>query len=145
QRDQWELANAGWMFAPCHLSLYSYQSRAALALAIENPHLSVTYYPLGCTGATIEVGMLGPQAARERPKSGNTTFPPTVRSQIEQLSGYLVSGNNPARRPDLILLTVGGNDLKFAGLVADLLISENPERDIVKRQGLVSDIAASRQ
>jgi hypothetical protein len=146
QRDLWEQANAGWMFAPCHLSLYSYQSRAALALAIENPHLSVTYYPLGCTGATIEAGMLGPQASRERPKSGNTTFPPTVRSQIEQLSGYLgLTGNNVARRPDLILLTVGGNDLKFAGLVADLLISENPERDIVKRQGLVSDVADSRR
>src|SRR5262245_23776612 len=59
QRDAWEAANAQWMFAPCHLSLYSYQARAALALAIENPSLSVTYYPVACTSPTISAGLLG--------------------------------------------------------------------------------------
>jgi hypothetical protein len=148
QRDEWEAANAEWLFAPCHLSLYSYQSRAAIALAAENPSLSVTYYPMGCTGATIREGMLGKQRARERPRRGGQTFPRDVSGQIEQLSSYLrVSGTNPnpARHPDLIFLTVGGNDLKFSGLVADLLIAEDPERGILRRQKLISGPADSRQ
>jgi hypothetical protein len=146
QRDEWEAANAEWQFAPCHLSLYSYQARAALELAIENPALSVTYYPLGCTGATIRNGLIGPQNARERPKRGGQIFPRTVRSQIDQLTGYLGgTGNNPARRPDLIFLTVGGNDLKFSGLVADLLVANDPERRILRDRSLISTVADSHQ
>jgi hypothetical protein len=148
QRDEWEAANAEWLFAACHLSLYSYQARAAIALAVENPSLSVTYYPMGCTGATIREGMLGRQRARERPRRRGQMFPRDVGGQTEQLSAYLgMVGNNPnpARRPDLILLTIGGNDLKFSGLVADLLITEDPERRILIRQKLISGPDDSRR
>jgi len=144
QRDAWEAANARWLFAPCHLSLYSYQARAALALAIENPTLSVTYYPMGCTGATIKDGLLGGQAARERPKRGGRPFPPRVNGQIEQLSSYLQVGGN-SRRPDLIFLTIGGNDLEFSGLVADILLLESRERRILIRQKLISTPADARR
>ncbi len=146
QRDQWEAANARWLFAPCHLSLYSYQARAAMALAIENPSLSVTYYPLACTGATIREGLLGSQLARERPKRAGRPFSARVSSQVEQLSSYLRMGeNNPARRPDLIFLTVGGNDLEFSGLVADILLVDSRERRILERQKLISTPTAARQ
>jgi hypothetical protein len=144
QRDAWEAANARWLFAPCHLSLYSYQARAALALAIENPTLSVTYYPMGCTGATIRDGLLGGQAARERPKHGGRPFPARVNGQIEQLSSYLQASGN-SRRPDLIFLTVGGNDLEFSGLVADILLLESRERRILIRQKLISTPADARR
>jgi len=148
QRDAWELANAKWLFAPCHRSLYGYQSRAAIALAIENPSLSVTYYPLGCTGATIREGMLGPQRARERPKAGTRTTPAMVPGQVQQLSSYLgMSANNPnpTRSPDLIFLTVGANDLNFSGLVADILITKDPERGILKNRRLIANPADARQ
>jgi hypothetical protein len=144
QRDAWETANARWLFAPCHLSLYSYQARAALALAIENPTLSVTYYPMACTGATIRDGLLGSQAARERPKRGGRPFPARVSGQIEQLSSYLQAGGN-SRRPDLIFLTVGGNDLEFSGLVADILLLESRERRVLMRQKLISTPADARR
>jgi hypothetical protein len=144
QRDAWEAANARWLFAPCHLSLYSYQARAALALAIENPTLSVTYYPMACTGATIRDGLLGGQAARERPKRGGRPFPARVSGQIEQLSSYLQAGGN-SRRPDLIFLTVGGNDLEFSGLVADILLVESRERQILVRRKLISTPADARR
>ena len=58
------------MSAACHRSLYGYQLRTALALAVENPHVAVTFLPLACTGATIENGLLGPQRARECPPTG---------------------------------------------------------------------------
>ena len=144
QRDAWEAANAHWMFTPCHLSLYSYQARAALALAIENPSLSVTYYPLACTGATIREGLLGSQKARERPKRNGRPFPATVSGQIEQLASYLQAGGNN-RNADLIFLTIGGNDLDFSGLVADILLVESRERRILDRQKLLSTPADARR
>jgi len=143
QRDAWEAANAQWMFTPCHLSLYSYQARAALALAIENPSLSVTYYPMGCTGATIRDGLLGSQLARERPTRNGRPFPAKVSGQIEQLSSYLQSGGNK-RVPDLIFLTIGGNDLDFSGLVADILLVESRERRILVQRKLISTPANAR-
>ena len=35
----WAQQSARWLSGPCHRSLYSYQMRTALALAIENSHL----------------------------------------------------------------------------------------------------------
>ncbi|MGH8734512.1 MAG: hypothetical protein ACREVB_12565, partial [Burkholderiales bacterium] len=59
--DAWARQSARWQSGPCHRSLYSYQMRAALGLAIENPHLAVTFIPLACSGATIPTGFLGSQ------------------------------------------------------------------------------------
>ena len=64
-----ELAALGalWFNSACHRSLYSYQTRTALALAVQYPHIAVTYLPLACTGATIADGLFGSQRARECP------------------------------------------------------------------------------
>ena len=43
---EWAQQSARWLRGPCHRSLYSYQMRTALALAIENPHLAVTFMGL---------------------------------------------------------------------------------------------------
>ena len=66
--------SALWFNSACHRSLYSYQTRTALALAVQYPHIAVTYLPLACTGATIADGLFGSQRARECPptKSGTT-------------------------------------------------------------------------
>ena len=55
----WARHGARWMSPLCYRSLYSYQVRTALALAIEQPHLAVTFLPLACSGASIEAGMFG--------------------------------------------------------------------------------------
>ena len=69
----WQRQSALWLNAACHRSLYSYQTRTALALAVQYPHIAVTYLPLACTGATIADGLFGAQRARDCPpsKSGN--------------------------------------------------------------------------
>src|SRR5262249_19050361 len=82
---KWNGMLAGWAFAGCHRSLYSHQTRVALALAIENPTLAVTYVPLGCTGATIASGLLDSQSARERPAFRGRIGPSIVEGQISQL------------------------------------------------------------
>src|SRR5690606_1261098 len=61
----WQRHNAQWSNAACHRSLYSYQTRTAIALAVRHPHIAVTFLPLACTGATIDQGLLGSQRARE--------------------------------------------------------------------------------
>jgi len=135
--EEWEKTRAGWMLRQCHRSMYGYQFRAALALAVENKEISVTYVPLGCTGATIKDGLLGRQPARERRWYGQQPEPKYVDSQISQLKAYLEPQQPGAavRKPDLIFLTVGANDIGFSGLVADVIFKNGAERNLIKRAG----------
>src|SRR5271169_1009052 len=55
--QDWARHGARWMNPACHRSLYSYQVRTALALALEQTHIAVTLIPLACTGAAIGPGM----------------------------------------------------------------------------------------
>src|SRR3954452_23713200 len=85
--SDWARQSARWESGPCHRALYSYQLRTALALAVESPHLAVTYIPLACSGATIGSGFLGNQGIRECPSPGtNAGCSGTVRSQVSQLT-----------------------------------------------------------
>src|SRR6185437_9478649 len=79
----WNKHGARWMSAACHRSLYGYQLRTALALAIENKQVAVTFLPLACTGATIETGLFGSQGFSDCPASGRCAG--TVPPQLEQL------------------------------------------------------------
>ena len=74
--SDWARQSARWMSGACHRSLYSYQMRTALALAVENPHIAVTYIPLGCSGATINAGFLDSQRASECPSPGTSAACP---------------------------------------------------------------------
>ena len=71
--DAWARQSARWHSGPCHRSLYGYQMRAALGLAIENPRIAVTFIPLACSGATIAAGFLGSQRITECPSPGTNT------------------------------------------------------------------------
>ena len=139
-RARWDAATAGWIFNPCHRSLYSYQARIALMLALQNPKISVTYLPLGCTGATIAEGLLDSQASRERPVRRGFKIGPVVEGQINQLQQYLLvtPQRGPFRPIDLLLLTVGANDIGFSELVANVIIEENPERNVALKTGVIS-------
>ena len=67
--SDWARQSARWMSGACHRSLYSYQMRTALALAVENPHIAITFIPLGCSGATINAGFLDSQRAQRMSQS----------------------------------------------------------------------------
>lgn len=107
--SDWARQSARWLSGPCHRSLYSYQLRTALALAIENPHLAVTFVPLGCSGATINAGFLNSQRARECPSPGTgAACSGTARAQIAELTELLTTARRQQadRRLDLVLLTI---------------------------------------
>jgi hypothetical protein len=146
---EWARHGASWMNAACHRSLYSYQLRTALTLAVENPHLAVTYLPLGCSGASIDDGLLGSQPANETMcgASGSGPCSSRVRGQVAQLGDTLARAqrHRPDRRLDLLLLSVGANDIGFSGLVANVIIHEGIERALFERTGIIKTVDQAQQ
>src|ERR1700681_3963892 len=143
----WQRQSALWVHFVCHRSLYSYQTRTALALAVQYPHIAVTYLPLACTGATIPDGLFGGQRARECPptKSGGTCQG-TVSAQLAELREALAAAKKrqPDRKLDLILLSIGANDINFSGLVADVIVDTPTERVLFRRTGVMGSVEDSR-
>jgi lysophospholipase L1-like esterase len=143
----WQRQSALWFNAPCHRSLYSYQTRTALALAVQYQHIAVTFLPLACTGATIADGLFGSQRARECPptKSG-TVCRGTVSAQLAELRDALSTAQRrqPDRKLDLILLSIGANDINFSGLVADVIVDTPTERELLQRSGAIGSVEDSR-
>ena len=133
----WARHGARWMSPACHRSLYSYQIRTALALAIEQPHLAVTFLPLACTGASIQAGMFGGQSFDDCPVVvGIDTCSGTAPAQLTELKDLMdqVHKQQPQRTLDMILLTIGANDVSFASLVGNVIVGAATER-LVLRQG----------
>jgi hypothetical protein len=138
-RTEWARLSARWMTPACHRSLYGYQLRAALALAIESPHLAVTFLPLACTGATIADGLFGGQRAREL-NCGGSLCPTTTPAQVTQLRDLVMRAQRgqSGRTLDLVFLTIGANDIGFSGLIADIMIEAPGERGLFSRAGIIS-------
>jgi lysophospholipase L1-like esterase len=145
--QNWQRNAALWFNVACHRSLYSYQTRIALALAVQYPHIAVTYLPLACTGATIAAGLLGSQRARECPPNrSNATCQAGVNGQIAELREAISAARRqqPDRQLDLVLLTIGANDVYFSGLVADVIVDTLTERTLFRRTGVMASIEDSR-
>ncbi len=144
--EAWNKVAARWQNAACHRSLYSYQMRTAIALAVEHPHLAVTFLPLACTGATVADGLLGPQRAREL-DCGDRKCPRMVSAQITQLGEFLKQAQrqDSTRGLDLVFLTVGANDIDFSGLIADVIIEEAWSRALFKRSGILGSVEGSQE
>ena len=145
-RADWGQHGARWLNAACHRSLYGYQMRTALALAIENAHGAVTFVPLACTGATIESGLLERQRARET-ACPNGRCPATVPAQLAQLRDTLAQARRrrPDRTLDLVLLTIGANDIGFSELVADVIVRAETERALFRRGGMIGAVEDAEQ
>ena len=139
----WARQSARWMSGACHRSLYSYQLRTALMLAIENTHVAVTYIPLGCSGATINAGLLNSQRASDCPIPGTSApCPGTARAQITELTEIMAAARRqrPDRNLDLVLLTIGANDILFAGLIANVIVEPGTERNMLSRGGILASV-----
>ena len=142
--------NARWLDQACHRSLYSHQLRAALQIAIEDPHRAVTFAGLACSGAESVNGLF------LRYKGHEWVPNPPVLSQISAAAeaqcnnrgakdydlpeAYHLNGSIPdlqgglvlrkcdaeqARRIDLLMVSIGGNDIGFARLVANAVLTDS--------------------
>ena len=142
----WARHGARWMNPACHRSLYSYQVRTSLALAIEQPHLAVTLVPLACTGASIGAGMFAGQRADDCPwVVGIESCSGTAPAQFAELKDIVAAAHRqqPDRKLDLVFLTVGANDVNFAGLVANVIVESLTERLLLKQGGAIASVADS--
>ena len=145
--QNWQRAGAQWFNPACHRSLYSYQTRMAIALAVQNPQIAVTYLPLACTGATIAEGLFGSQRARECVVGRNSvSCQGTVNAQISELREALTAATQrqPGRQLDLVLLSIGANDVDFSGLVADVIVERQTERALSRRSGVLASVDEAR-
>lgn len=140
--------NARWLDQACHRSLYSHQLRAALQLAVEDPHRAVTYVGVSCSGAEVTFGLFlrykgnewvpNPPAlsqisavaeAQCGQKSAEALDLPEayhIKGMIPELKGGLVlrkCARDHARKIDLIFLSIGGNDIGFSRLLANTVLS----------------------
>ena len=143
---EWARHGARWMNPACHRSLYSYQVRTTLALAIEQPHIAVTLVPLACTGATIAYGMFSGQRADDCPwVTGIESCSGSAPAQFTELKDIMAAAHKqqPNRNLDMVLLTVGANDVNFAGLVANVIVDSLTERILLKQGGSISSVANS--
>jgi hypothetical protein len=140
--------NARWLDQACHRSLYSNQLRAALQLAVEDPHLSVTFAGVSCSGAEVTFGLFlrykgnewvpnppalsqisaiaEAQCGRRETRAMDLPEAYHLNGRIPELKGGLVLRKCPqdqARKIDLVLLSIGGNDIGFSRLVANAVLS----------------------
>ncbi|HEY6254230.1 MAG TPA: hypothetical protein VIY51_00380 [Xanthobacteraceae bacterium] len=146
--EEWARQSARWESGPCHRSLYGYQLRSALGLAVENSHIAVTFLPLGCTGAKIDAGFLGSQRISECPSPGTSAAcPGSSPAQIDELKELMAKARRraPERSLDLVLLTIGANDILFSGLIANVIIESTTDRLLIGRGGAIASIEDSQK
>jgi hypothetical protein len=149
--------NPRWGDQACHRSLYSHQLRAALQLGIEDPHRAVTYVGVACSGAEVTYGLflrytgnewvpnppdMSQISAVSSAQCGSHEAPLQdlpeayhMDGTIPELQGGLVLRKcDPlnARKIDLLLLSVGGNDVGFARLLANAVLAD---RSLLRKLG----------
>lgn len=149
--------NAKWLDQACHRSLYSHQSRAALQLAIEDPHRAVTFVGVACSGAEVTAGLFlrykGNEWVPNPPDLSQISYAAEAQCGgkeaplVDLPEAYHMNGAIPdlqgglvlkkcdaehARKIDILMLSIGGNDIGFARLVANAVLSDET---ILKRLG----------
>jgi hypothetical protein len=137
---------AQWLSADCHRSQYGYPFRVGIEMTLENRHRAVTLVSLACSGAEV-LNLFKPHDARERAdEAGGAQSKPQLdqladlicrpngRTQgasytlpvykhgssgisSETFNKQWCAANNRKRPIDLVLLSIGGNDVGFGALV----------------------------
>ena len=145
--------DAEWFDRPCHRSLLSYQVLAALAYSAHRPHQAVTLVALACSGASVFDGVVSPQiglpGADEKSRDlaqlaqlqnllcghalTDTGTMVTVKATgwrarrnrfADDAPVEIARCNDPVRPVDKVLLSVGGNDIGFAGIISWAVVPE---------------------
>jgi len=142
-----EKASARWLSRDCHRSQYGYPFRVAIELALENRHRAVTLASFTCSGAEVTQGLFLDMDPREGadeipggkvraqldqlsdllcrgPRSQSAAYAlPTYTHGSTQISRQNISKAwcPPALRKraiDVVLMSIGGNDVGFSALAA---------------------------
>src|SRR5262249_17152107 len=142
-----EKASARWLSRDCHRSQYGYPFRVAIELALENRHRAVTLASFTCSGAEVTEGLFLDMAAREgasevpggkvrahvdqvsalicrgpRSQSASYTLPTyahgSTRFSAQRIIKTWCPPQSRKRAIDVVLMSIGGNDVGFSALAA---------------------------
>lgn len=102
-----------WQESSCFRSAAAGATQAALALEREDPRTSVTFLHVACSGATILDGLLGPQEPDAAGAIGESQLD-VIRDDV---------GDRPI---DALVVSIGGNDIGFANIIARCLTPFRP-------------------
>lgn len=123
-----DTATATWEDARCHRSAIAGSAQAAAHLEGADPSTSVTFVHLACSGAKIEDpdsheqgGLLDPYEGQDDAFKGPKAdlLPP----QVDELKRLI--GN---REIDVLMLSIGINDIEFGTIVDECIRNANCER-----------------
>ena len=145
--QNWQRHGALWFNSACHRSLYSYQTRTALALAVR----------ISAHRGDLSAARLHRRHHRRRP----VRQPARARMPADQVDRELpgrrqrpacriarrltaAKRRQPDRKLDLVLLSIGANDIYFSGLVADVIVDTATERALFRRSGVMASVDDSR-
>lgn len=121
------LKRARWEDGRCHRSAIAGPAQAALKIEQADPHTSVTFISLACSGAEIPFGLTG----------GQTKHGVTLRPQLDKVM-ETVNG----RPIDALLISIGGNDANFADLVLRAIRLKHCDRDAATNKVLKDGLDA---
>lgn len=140
--------SARWLDQACHRSLYSHQLRAALQISLEDPHRAVTFVGVACSGAEITAGLFlryrgnewvphppelsqisavaEAQCGKRRARSHDLPEAYHMSGRVPELKGLALRKCDVefARKIDLLMVSIGGNDVGFSRLVADAVLAD---------------------
>jgi Tol biopolymer transport system component len=122
---------ARWVDKRCHRSATAGPAQAALDLEYSDPHSSVTFFSLACSGATINTpdpdkpengtGLLGPYIGAE---PGANPDPPMLPPQVDRLKEIVgTTGATGSRTIDALVISIGGNDMQFVKIIMECTLA----------------------
>jgi lysophospholipase L1-like esterase len=136
-------SHSRWQDRQCHRSASAAAGQAAAAVDAADPLTSVTVVHLSCSGAQIKPGLITPyEGAAPDAVDSKARF---KDPQLQELSAQLGT-----RRPDALLISIGGNDIGFSKIIESCLVfkrchkgSEKCMLDILRRTLIVKYVAPS--
>jgi len=103
---------ARWKDQRCHRSANSGPARAAKAIEYADPHTSVTFVSVACSGAEIQ-HLVNARYAGSQPV-GSSKLPPQSQAVADLVGPHSLRGGRPI---DALLVSAGINDLKFSDII----------------------------
>jgi hypothetical protein len=152
-RAAFDKAAARWLSRDCHRSQYGYPFRVAIELALENRHRSVTLASLTCSGAEVTAGLFLEMDPREgageipggkvraqldqlselicrgaRSQGASYTLPMfthgSTQISAQRIAKTWCPPQSRKRAIDVVLMSIGGNDVGFGALAAYALTED---------------------
>lgn len=141
-------SEVAWLDRRCHRSMYSYQFKTALEFALSHPKQAVTYMSYACSGAVTDNIIDKNQGVKERMEKNEVLREKnqykTILPQLDILKKVLdcplnwqarsqKCAKHNQREIDYLLLSTGGNDIKFAAYVRyvitgiSILVGKKPD------------------